>query len=182
MALAFSRAVEEMIATRILLTATDGYVDITALGQGGGGGVVSVNARTVRLASENSFLNLGCSTGGDGRITLRAGGDGSAILLTTPKTGKTALLSVCPEGVQLVYGNSSNPGTVRLLDEGLELSMGQDGGQVTVTDDSVVLRVGKTSLRLTAQGIVSQYGEATCQIIGGENLPTQVHTSNDGRA
>ena len=91
MALAFSRAVEEMIATRILLTATDGYVDITALGQGGGGGVVSVNARTVRLASENSFLNLGCSAGGDGRITLRAGGDGSAILLTTPKTGKTAL-------------------------------------------------------------------------------------------
>jgi len=33
MALAFSRNLEEIIATRVLLTATDGFIDITALGR-----------------------------------------------------------------------------------------------------------------------------------------------------
>jgi len=168
MALAFSRNLEEIIATRVLLTATDGFVDITALGRegdGGEGGVVSVNGRSLRLASEDSFLTLESSPAGHGQIAMRAAGGEASIVLATPTAGQTALLSVCPGGLQLVYGPPGNPGTVRLLDGSLELALGRLGGRVTLTDDSVVLSIGKTSLELTAEGIVSRCGESTFHLI-----------------
>ncbi len=176
MALAFSRTLEEIIATRVFLTATDGLVDITALGQegeGGEGGMVSVNGRSVRLASENSFLTLGCSPDGAGQIALRAAGGDGSIVLTTPTGGRTAFLSVCPDGVQVMYGPAANPGTVRLLDGSMELALGRQGGRVTLTDDSVVLRVGKTSLELTPDGIVSRCGGSTFRLVADEDTPGQ---------
>jgi len=109
MALAFSRNLEEIIATRVLLTATDGFIDITALGRDGEGGVVSVNGRSLRLASENSFLTLESCRAGNGQIALRAAGAEGSIVLTTPTAGRTALVSVCPGGLQLVR-RASQPG------------------------------------------------------------------------
>jgi len=175
MALAFSRNLEEIIATRVLLTATDGFIDITALGRDGEGGAVSVNGRSLRLASENSFLTLESCTAGNGQIALRAAGGEGSIVLTTPTAGRTALVSVCPGGLQLVYGAPANPGTVRLLDGSMELALGREGGRVTLTDDSVILRVGKTSLELTAEGIVSRCGRSTFHLIAEDQaaVPAQ---------
>ena len=171
--IAFSRTLEEIIATRVFLTATDGLVDITALGQGREGGVVSVNGRSVRLASENSFLTLECSPEGSGQIALRVAGREGSIVLTTPTGGRTALLSVCPGGVQVMYGPATNPATVRLLDGSMELALGRQGGRVTLTDDSVVLRVGKTSLELTPDGIVSRCGGSTFRLVADEDTAGQ---------
>lgn len=172
MALAFSRNLEEIIATRVLLTATDGFIDITALGHdgaGGEGGVVSVNGRSLRLASENSFLTLETCPAGNGQIALRAAGAEGSILLTTPTAGRTAQVSLCPGGLQLVYGAPASPGSVRLLDGSMELALGRQGGRVTLTDDSVILRVGKTSLELTAEGIVSRCGGSTFRLVADDH-------------
>ena len=179
MALAFSRNLEEIIATRVLLTATDGFIDITALGRDGEGGVVSVNGRSLRLASENSFLTLETCPAGNGQIALRAAGAEGSIVLTTPTAGRTALVSVCPGGLQLVYGAPANPGTVRLLDGSMELALGREGGRVTLTDDSVILRVGKTSLELTAEGIVSRCGESTFQLIAEDQAPVPAQPTRE---
>jgi len=57
----------------------------------------------------------------------------------------------------------------------MELALGREGGRVTLTDDSVILRVGKTSLELTAEGIVSRCGRSTFHLIAEDQaaVPAQ---------
>ncbi len=170
MTLEFSRCVEDLVATRVFVTATDGLVDITALGQEAGG-IVSLNARSIHLNSDNSFLAMSQLEGGGGAISLRAAGEGSAIVLTTPGAGKSALLSVSPDGLTLVYGPPANPGTIRMLDDAMVLSMGDKcgGSLITMTNEGITLRVGQASFTLTAEGLVSRCGEASLKL-GSDGL------------
>ena len=59
MALEFSRCIEELVATKVFITSTDGFIDISALGSAGDGGVVTVGARTIRLDSDHGQVAMG---------------------------------------------------------------------------------------------------------------------------
>lgn len=63
MALEFSRCVEELVATRVFITSTEGFVDISSLGSQGEGGLVSVGARTIRLDSDGGQVSIGHGEG-----------------------------------------------------------------------------------------------------------------------
>lgn len=158
MALEFSRCVEELVATRVFITSTEGFVDISSLGSQGEGGLVSVGARTIRLDSDGGQVSIGHGEGGGGAISARASGDGASIVLGVPGTGHSAHVSLSGAGLTLVYGPPSNPGTIRMLGGSIEMAMGTGGGRVVVSDDSVTLQVGGASLTLTAEGLVARHG------------------------
>jgi len=161
MALEFSRCVEELVATRVFITSTEGFVDISALGSTGDGGMVNVGARTIRLASECGQVAIGQAASGGGAISARASGEGASIVLGVPGTGHSAHVSLSGEGLTLVYGPASNPGTIKMLAGSIEMAMGPAGGRVVISDDAVTLRVGDASLTLTADGLVTRRGGNT---------------------
>lgn len=153
MTLELSRSVEEIIATRVFITASDGFLELSALGSAGEGGIVQVGAKNIRLASDAGFLHVATGPGGDGEVCLRTAGDRGAILLTTPGTGRTARLRMRPDGVEIAYGNPVTPGRLRLLDDKIEMALGADGPQVVLEGDTLTLAAGGTRLVLGPGGI-----------------------------
>jgi len=105
MPMEFSRTVEEIIATRVFITASDGFLDLSALGSAGEGGIVNVGAKNIRLASDSVFLNVSTGGDGDGEVSIRSTGEQGTILLTTPGTSKTARLRMRPDGVEIALGD-----------------------------------------------------------------------------
>jgi hypothetical protein len=158
MALEFSRCVEELVATKVFITSTDGFIDISALGVAGDGGVITLGARTIRLDSDHGQVAMGHAAKGGSAISVRAAGDGASIVLGVPGSEKSALVSLSEGGMTLVYGPADHLGTIKMLDKSIELAMGPSGGRVVVSDHAVTLQVGDASLTLTADGLVSRCG------------------------
>ena len=153
MPMEFSRTVEEIIATRVFITASDGFLDLSALGSAGEGGIVNVGAKNIRLASDSGFLNVSTGGDGDGEVSIRSTGDRGTILLTTPGTGKTARLRMRPDGVEIAFGDRRSPGRLLMLDDRMELSLGAGGPGLVLEGDTLTLGAGNTRLIVGPDGV-----------------------------
>jgi hypothetical protein len=153
MPMEFSRTVEEIVATRVFITATDGFLDLSAMGSAGEGGIVNIGAKNMRLASDAGSLSVASTDDGDGDICLRSSGERGSILLTTPGTGKTARLRMRPDGVEIVFGDTRSPCHLRMQEDRMELAMGADGARVILEGDTLTLGAGNTKLVLGPAGI-----------------------------
>ncbi len=153
MPMEFSRTVEEIVATRVFITATDGFLDLNAMGSAGEGGIVNVGAKNIRLATDSGSLTVATTGDGDGEICLRSSGERGTILLATPGTGKTARLRMRPDGLEIAFGDRSSPCQLRMLDDRMELSLGADGARVILEGDTLTLGSGKTQLVVGPDGI-----------------------------
>lgn len=153
MPMEFSRTVEEIIATRVFITASDGFLDLSALGSAGEGGIVNVGAKNIRLASDSGFLNVSTGGDGDGEVSIRSTGEQGTILLTTPGTSKTARLRMRPDGVEIALGDRRSPGRLLMLDDRMELSLGGGGPSLVLEGDTLTLCSGKTRLIVGPDGI-----------------------------
>ena len=146
MPMEFSRTVEEIIATRVFITASDGFLDLSALGSAGEGGIVKVGAKNIRLTSDSGFLNISTGEDGDGEVSIRSTGEKATILLTTPGTSKTARLRMRPDGVEIALGDRRSPGRLLMLDDRMELSLGGGGPSPVLHGDTLTPCSGKTRL------------------------------------
>jgi hypothetical protein len=153
MPMEFSRTVEEIVATRVFITATDGFLDLSAMGSAGEGGIVNVGAKNIRLATDSGVLTVATTGDGEGEICLRSSGDRGTILLTTPGTGKTARLRMRPDGLEIAFGDRCSPCQLRMLDDRMELSIGADGARVILEGDTLTLGAGNTQLVLGPDGV-----------------------------
>jgi hypothetical protein len=144
------------------LCATEGLVNIDSLGEKG---VVGVNASSINLNARGSFLNLNQSESGGG-ISLSTNGEGSSILLSTPTSGNNAMLTLTPGGFLLAFGPSAALGTVQIQEGEMALSMGPPGlgSLLTLTPESITLKVGLATLTLTAEGLSTSVGSTTVEV------------------
>lgn len=165
MPMEFSRTVEEIIATRVFITASDGFLDLSALGSAGEGGIVNVGAKNIRLASDSGFLNVSTGEEGDGEICLRSTGDRGTILLTTPGTGKTARLRMRPDGVEIAFGDRHSPGRLLMLDDRMELSLGAGGPGLVLEGDTLTLGAGNTRLIVGPDGVHARTPSGTTALV-----------------
>lgn len=156
MPMEFSRTVEEIIATRVFITASDGFLDLSALGSAGEGGIVHVGAKNIRLASDAGFLTVSTGPDGHGEVSLRSTGDQGTILLTTPGTGKTARLRMRPDGVEIALGDRRSPGRLLMLDDRMELSLGGGGPSLVLEGDTLTLSSGNTRLIVGPEGVYAR--------------------------
>lgn len=161
MPMEFSRTVEEIIATRVFITASDGFLDLSALGSAGEGGIVHVGAKNIRLASDAGFLTVSTGPDGHGEVSLRSTGDQGTILLTTPGTGKTARLRMRPDGVEIAFGDRRSPGRLLMLDDRMELSLGGGGPSLVLEGDTLTLGSGNTRLIVGPEGVHASTANGT---------------------
>lgn len=147
---------------QINLCATDGFVNIDSLGDKG---AVAVNANSINLNARGSFLNLNQSDSGGG-ISLTTNGDDASILLSTPTSGNNALLTLTPAGFLLAFGPTASPGTIQVQEGEMALSMGPPGlgSLLTLTPESITLKVGMATLTLTAEGLSTSVGSTTVEV------------------
>ena len=147
---------------RINLCATDGSVIIDSLGSKG---AVAVNASAINLNAKGSFLNLNQSESGGG-ISLTTNGEDASILLSTPSSGNNALLTLTPAGFLLAFGPTASPGTIQVQEGEMALSMGPPGlgSLLTLTPESITLKVGLATLTLTAEGLSTSVGSTTVEV------------------
>jgi len=153
---------ESVNAREILLRSTGGFVCIDSLGAGG---TTAVNSNFINLSADRAFLDLQGTDDGGG-ISLRAGGDGACIQLNTPGGGTGTLLTLTPQGFVLASGPSSAMGVVQVQEGQVILSMGNllSNSILTLTPDSIVLKVGPATLTLTAQGLSTSVGATTVEV------------------
>ena len=147
---------------QINLCSTDGFVNIDSLGNKG---AVAVNANSINLNARGSFLNLNQTDSGGG-ISLTTNGDDASILLSTPTSGNNALLTLTPAGFLLAFGPTASPGTIQVQDGEMALSMGLPGlgSLLTLTPESITLKVGMATLTLTAEGLSTSVGSTTVEV------------------
>ena len=147
---------------QINLCSTDGFVNIDSLGNKG---AVAVNANSINLNARGSFLNLNQTDSGGG-ISLTTNGDDASILLSTPTSGNNALLTLTPAGFLLAFGPTASPGTIQVQDGEMALSMGLPGlgSLLTLTPESITLKVGMATLTLTAEGLSTSVGSTSVEV------------------
>ena len=147
---------------QINLCSTEGFVNIDSLGNTG---AVAVNAGSINLNARGAFLNMNQGESGGG-IALTTNGDDASILLSTPTSGNNALLTLTPTGFLLAFGPTASPGTIQVQDGEMALSMGLPGlgSLLTLTPESITLKVGMATLTLTAEGLSTSVGSTSVEV------------------
>jgi len=165
---------------QINLCSTDGFVNIDSLGNKG---AVAVNANSINLNARGSFLNLNQTDSGGG-ISLTTNGDDASILLSTPTSGNNALLTLTPAGFLLAFGPTASPGTIQVQGGEMALSMGLPGlgSLLTLTPESITLKVGMATLTLTAEGEVGPTGVSEAAGAVTRELGPSGHTLEAGES
>ena len=153
---------ETINAREIHLGSTGGLVSIKSLGEKA---VTEVDSAVINLSADRAYLGL-LATKGSGAITLLAQGDESCIQLNTPGDGTGTQLIITPKGIILSSGSPEVMGIVEVQKGQLNLSMGSvlSKSILSLTPDSITLKVGEATLTLTAQGLSTKVGETTVEV------------------
>lgn len=149
-------------AKEVLLRSTGGFVSIDSLGDGS---IAAVNSDAINLNGDGAFLQIQGTNNGGG-ISLSAQGDGSCIQLNTPGSGTGTFLALTPNGFVLSYGPPTAMGIVQVQEGEMALSMGPPGlgSLLTLTPESITLKVGLATLTLTAEGLSTSVGSTTVEV------------------
>ena len=155
---------ETINAREIYLASTGGCVSIKSLGDDA---VTEVGSAVIKLNTDCAYLNLLATKGGGG-ICLLTQGDDSIIQLQTVEGAAATHLTLTPTGFNLTNGlpSKSEMGFVEVLKGKMILSMGDllSNSILTLTPDSITLKVGEATLTLTAQGLSTKVGETTVEV------------------
>lgn len=153
---------EILTCSQFLVTAADGYMNLSASGDNSG---IDIQASSVNINTGGAYLQVLNSESG-GAIVHSASGDSACISLETPTETVGSNILVTPKGIALTFGLPETLATVGLTNTGLTLSVGppETGSLIQMTPDSILLKVGGTEFALTAEGIVSKAPlvETTC--------------------
>lgn len=149
-------------AKQVFLRSTGGFVSIDSLGDGA---IAAINSNAINLNGDGAFLQMQGTDNGGG-ISLNAKGDGGCIQLNTPGGGAGTFLALTPNGFVLSYGPPTAMGTVQVQEGEMALSMGPPGlgSLLTLTPDSITLKVGLATLTLTAEGLSTSVGSTTVEV------------------
>ena len=156
------------LCTQFEVNACDGFVDISSTGKDS---ILSLSGNSIQNSSTNCFLSLN-SEANAGYIVLSTavGASDSSIQMVASGLVNASQCAVSPQGILLMYGPPAALGSIQLLDGEMLLGMGNPatGSLIAITPDSITLKVGTTTLTLTAEGIIASSGD------------TQVAISPDG--
>ncbi|MFM8933361.1 MAG: hypothetical protein ACKOS8_15960 [Gemmataceae bacterium] len=149
-------------AEQVFLRSTGGFVSIDSLGDGA---IAVINSNAINLNGDGAFVQMQGTSNGGG-ISLSAQGDGGCIQLNTPGGGTGTFLALTPNGFILSYGPPTAMGTVQVQEGEMALSMGPPGlgSLLTLTPDSITLKVGLATLTLTAEGLSTSVGSTTVEV------------------
>lgn len=149
-------------AKQVFLRSTGGFVSIDSLGDGA---IAAINSNAINLNGDGAFIQMQGTDNGGG-ISLSAQGDGGCIQLNTPGGGAGTFLALTPNGFILSYGPPTAMGIVQMQEGEMALSMGPPGlgSLLTLTPDSITLKVGLATLTLTAEGLSTSVGSTTVEV------------------
>ncbi len=158
----YNESAESIHASQVFLTATDGFFSVSSLGENANFSVASQN---INLNGQGAFINLLSGENGNG-INLSAGADEGCIQLNTPGSGFGTFLAMTPTGMVLSNGMATAPGSIQLGNGQIVLSLGNPltGSMLTMTPDSITLKVGTATLTLTAEGLSTSVGDTLVEV------------------
>ena len=151
----------ECISAKVIhLGSTGGCVSIKSLGDNG---VTEIDSDVINLSADRAGL---LATDGGGGISLLTQGDEGIIQLQTVEGAAATHLILTPTGFNLTNGLHFEMGVVEVLEGKMILSMGDllSNSILTLTPDSITLKVGEATLTLTAQGLSTKVGETTVEV------------------